>query len=50
MEFLSESWLPGCFRPPGDEVFGYRVEIEVRARVGEEPVREDVDVGVAMSG
>jgi len=50
VQFLSETALPGSFCPPADEVFAYGLEFGVLARVGEEPVREDVDVCVAVGG
>lgn len=50
VQFLSETVLPGGFCPPADEVFAYGLEFGVLARVGEEPVREDVDVRVAVGG
>lgn len=50
VQFLGETALPGGFGPPAYKVFAYGLEFGVLARVGEEPVREDVDVRVAVGG
>lgn len=50
VQFLSKTALPSGFCPPADEIFTDGLEFWVLARVGEEPVREDVDVRVAVGG
>ena len=42
--------MPGGFGPPTHYVFAYAVEMIVALDHFEDPVREDVDVGVAVGG
>lgn len=50
MQFLAETGLPAGFCPGADDVLADAVEGGVLRDEGEDPVREEVDVRVAVGG
>ena len=50
VEFFCEPVLPGCFGPPANDILANAVESRVQSYHVKYPVREQVDVRVAVRG